>query len=313
MGPGLALAAFRLDFDPLLRLRWPGGPDLAIPWQTVLVAVAVFLALLVAARFARRSGARTGLPRLRPDDLLVIAIAIIPGALIGGRIVHGLDYLDYYRLDPARLLDPSQGSLSLLGAVIGGTFSGSLIARLVESSPARWADVASTSLLLAIGLGKIAQFSAGGGQGVAWDGPLAVAFSGSGPWLSIAPATPAVPSQLLEAGGALLGIPVLLALHAGPLLRALPGGLRQVGRWVEARRVGGAPVAEGRLRFGYLFGLALAWWLVGRVVIAATWRDDRILGPLCSEQVAGLVILVVLASGALVGALHRPRVVVEVR
>ncbi|MGH2467624.1 MAG: prolipoprotein diacylglyceryl transferase [Candidatus Limnocylindrales bacterium] len=308
-----ALAVIRLEFDPLLRLRWPGGPDLAIPWQSVLVAVAVFLALLVAARFARRSGARTGLPRLRPDDLLVIAIAIIPGALIGGRIVHGLDYLDYYRLDPARLLDPSEGSLSLLGAVIGGTLSGSLIARLVESSPARWADVASTSLLLALGVGKVAQFAAGGGQGLPWDGPLAVAFSGPGPWLSVAPGTPAVPSQLLEAGWALLGIPVLLALHAGPLLRSLPDGLRQVGAWAEARRLGGAPVAEGRLRFGYLFALAVSWWLVGRVVIASTWRDDRLVGPLNVEQALGLAVLAILVLGALFGGLRRPKAIAEVR
>ena len=284
-----------------------------MPWQTVIVALAVFVALVVAARFARRSGRRTGLPPLRLDDLLLIAVAVIPGALIGGRLVHGLDYLDYYRLDPMRLLDPSQGSLSLLGAVIGGTLSGAFICRLVEAWPARWADVVSTSLLLAIGLGKIAQFSAGGGQGVPWDGPLAVAFTGAGPWLSVAPATPAVPAQLFEAAWALLGIPVVFALHAGPVLGSLPGGLRQVGRWADARRARGAPVADGRLRFGYLFGLALGWWLVGRVVIASTWRDARVVGSLNVEQALSVALLAVLVLGALVGALRRPRVVLEVR
>jgi prolipoprotein diacylglyceryltransferase len=309
----LTPAVVRLAFDPLLHLGWPGSPGLDVAWQTAIAALAVFLALLVAARFAWRSGRRTGLPDLRQDDLLDIAVADIPGALSGGRILHGLDVLDYYAQAPTRLLDPSQGSLSLLGAVIGGVLSGALVTRLLESWPARWADVASTSLLLAIGLGKIAQASAGGGQGVAWDGPLALAFSGAGPWSSAAPATPAVPAHLLEAAWALLGIPVIFALHAGPVLDGLPSGLRQVGRWAEARRARGAQVAEGRLRFGYLFGVALAWWLVGRVVIASTWRDDRVLGPLCVEQVAGLVVLALLAGAALIGALHRPRVVLEVR
>src|SRR5574340_637540 len=206
----------RLDFDPLPHLHGPGGPAIAVPWQTVGAAVAVFVALLVAARFASRSGRRSGLPALRLDDLLVIAVAIIPGALIGGRILHGLDYLDYYRLDPVRLLDPSQGSLSLLGAVVGGTLSGAFICRLVETWPARWADVASTSLLLLIGIGKLAQFAGGGGQGAPWDGAWAVAFEGAGPWLSIAPATPAVPAQLFVLTDAATTEIYTLSLHAGP-------------------------------------------------------------------------------------------------
>jgi prolipoprotein diacylglyceryltransferase len=310
LGTGM-LAVFDMNFDPMLHLG--GAIPVTLPWQTVLTAVTVLLALLVAGRFAHRSGRRTGLPPLRLDDLLVIALAVLPGALIGGRLVYALDFLQYYQAHPTALLDPSQGSLSLLGAVLGGTLTGALIARFLESCPARWADVASTSMLLAIGLGKIAQFTAGGGQGIAWDGPLAVAFTGPGPWLSVAPATPAVPAQLVEAGWALLGIPVTFALHAGPALESLPGFLRQTGRWADARRARGAPLAEGRLRFGYLYGFALGWWLVGRIVIAATWRDDRLVGPFNVEQALGLSVLVLLVLTALVGALLRPKVVAEVR
>ncbi len=36
---------------------------------------------------------------------------------------------------------------------------------------------------------------------------------------------------------------------------------------------------------------ALAWWLVGRAVVALTWRDERLLGPFGSEAIATLVAL----------------------
>ena len=305
MTQGLAglLAVIRVDFDPYLRLSGPVA--FAIRWETLIVALAVLLGLLVAARFAARSGRRTGLAPLRLDDLLYIALGAAPGALVGGRLFYALDYLDYYRANPGALANTGQGSLSLLGAVVGATLTAAVIARLLGGPIGRWLDVASTSLLLVIGLGKLAQLAAGGGQGLAWDGPWALAFTGPGPWLSVAPAVPAQPAALYEAIWALLGIPVTFALHAGPLLRALPGWLKQEGRWAQARASRGEEVARGRLRFGYLYAAALVWWLAGRIAIASLWRDERVLGPFCVEQLTGLAVVALLVGGVAASALRR--------
>ncbi len=298
-----------LDFDPFLHLQgWLAGLfDLDIAWATVGVAVAAFAAILVAARFARRSGRQTGLSRLRLDDQLFVVVGAVPGAVIGARLVYALDYLPYYGEHPFALLDPAQGGLSLLGAVLGGTLTAGYIAGVLAGSGRRWLDMGAVALLVAIGLGKLSMLLIGAGQGAFWDGSWAVAFLGDWPWLSPQPAIPAQPSQLYEGLWALLGILFVLAVHAGPLLRGLPRGLRQEGAWAEAREALGLEVARGRLRFGYAYLAAVAWWLAGRVAIGFTWRDDVVLGPLNMEQVLGSVVLVLIVLGVLVAGVRKPR------
>jgi len=217
-----------------------------------------------------------------------------------------VDFLPYYRAQPLALLDPAQGGLSLLGAVIGGTITGLFIAALL--GPAlRWLDMASTSLLLAVGLGKLSMLLLGAGQGQFWTGPWAVAFLGDGPWLSPSPQVPAHPVQVYEGLWALLGIVAVLAVHAGPLLGRLPARVRQLGTWADNREALGLPVARGRLRFGYAYLLAVAWWLVGRFAIGFLSRDDQVVGPLDTEQVAALVVLALIVGAVLVVSIRQPR------
>ncbi len=163
----------------------------------------------------------------------------------------------------AALLDPARGSLSLLGAVVGGTLSGAYIARILSGGRPdwrRWLEVAAPLLLFLIAGAKFSQFLGGGGQGLPWSAQQAVAFLGPGPWQSIAPAMPSVPSQLLEGVWVAFGVLVL------------------------------AFVAR-RARFGTVFLWALVWWLGGRIVIAFTWRDQALIGPLAVEQALAIGVL----------------------
>ncbi|MBA3778011.1 MAG: prolipoprotein diacylglyceryl transferase [Chloroflexi bacterium] len=280
------MAVIEVTFDPFLRLG-----DLAIAWRTVGVAGAILAALLLAAALAGRTAA-TDRSRadpsadhapqaigLRRDDLLFVAIGIIPGAVLGGRWVHGLAFLEHYQLDPLALFDPARGSLSLLGAVLGGTASGAYVATLLDGVFRRWAWVAAAPLLLAIGLGKLAQLLAGAGQGLAFDGPWAVAFLGTGPWLAPSPEAAAHPSQAYEGLWALVGVLVVLAVGRG----------------------------RGGTVGGWLLGFALGWWLVGRFLAAFTWRDDQVVGPLNAEQVGALVTLILLLAAALLRGLLSAR------
>ena len=108
----MPIAVITLDFDPVLQLG-----DVTILWQSVALAVTIFVSLCVAAGIARRTG-------LRADDLLLIAVGVVPGAVIGGRLGAVLDHADYYRAFPGAILDPGQGTLTLSLAVAGGTLSG---------------------------------------------------------------------------------------------------------------------------------------------------------------------------------------------
>lgn len=286
-----ALGVITVQFDPAIQVG-----DLLFRWQTIGTTLALLVALAVAAARAWQVPAEapvggpdlvTGRPvrrrlvgaayppapevdppedrrRLRLDDLVFIVLAVVPGAVVGGRIVHAVTFWDAYAGQPERLLDPATGSLSLAGAVVGGVVSGAYICRLLGAPVREWADAAAVPALLALGLGKVAQFLGGSGQGEFLDLPWAVAFVGPGPWISAAADVPAHPSQLYEAAWLMLGVAVIAR-----------------GRHVV--RVAWA----GRL------ALAVGWFLVGRVVVGFTWRDDRLLGPLNAEQLVAIGLLLI--------------------
>jgi prolipoprotein diacylglyceryltransferase len=305
MTPG-PWAVTTFAFDPVVQLA-----GIAVRWQTVALGGAI-LASLVAAAWSAGRASLPGLARLRGDDLLFLAVATVPGAIVGGRVAHVLAFLDYYRLNPERIADPAHGGLSLLGAVLGGTITAAYMASLLDVPTRRWADAVAVPLLLVVGLGKVALLLGGEGQGRPYEGPWATAFSGPGPWFSAAPGVPAHPAQLYEAAWAVAGIALVLILGSAAVARRLPGWLRQTGSWTAQREARGEEVAPGRPRFGVLFAAALAWFLAGRVVVGFAWRDESVAGVLNAEQVMALVCLAAIACWIGVRALaarvrHRHR------
>ncbi|HLB45074.1 MAG TPA: prolipoprotein diacylglyceryl transferase family protein [Candidatus Limnocylindrales bacterium] len=298
-------ALIELAFDPLLHIG-----QLTIRWQTIGVTVALLAALAIAALMApdvraqrpffrrRRPDLQPHFPsapqvdhtgtdasgrRLRLDDMLLIIAGVVPGAVIGGRIVHGLVFFDAYAGQPQKLFDPLVGTLSLLGAVLGGLLSAAYVARLLGAPVRRWADAAAVPLLLALGLGKLSQLLGGSGQGLPFDGSWAVAFVGGGPWVSLSADVPSHPAQVYEGLWLLVGIAIVLLL-AGR--RHAPVRANPLVAWADRA---GPP--------GRLFALALSWFLVGRVVVGFTWRDERLVGPLNAEQALALVVLIATGLG----------------
>src|SRR5262245_5836017 len=117
-------AVIVFDFDPVLSV---GG--LNVRWETIGVAVAAFAALLIAGMIARTTPVDLARPpdapgkepgeqnHLRRDDLLYIAVAAIPGAVVGGRLGYVLTHLDYYRANPVAMTAIGQGGFELALAV----------------------------------------------------------------------------------------------------------------------------------------------------------------------------------------------------
>jgi prolipoprotein diacylglyceryltransferase len=190
-------------------------------------------------------------------------------------LVHGLVFWEFYSAHPYALLDPGLGTLSLLGAVLGGLVSAAYVARQVGALTRPWADAAAVPMLLAIGLGKLALVLGGSGQGTPFDGAWALAFAGSGPWVSAYPELPSHPSQVYEGLWLLMGIPVISALSGW---RRGPERTRPLD-W------------EGWTGEGWLFVGALVWFLFGRLLVGFTWRDEAVVGPLNVEQALALAVL----------------------
>ena len=246
-------AVLAFDFDPWLHLG-----DGAVRWETVAIAVAIFLSVVLAGVAARSSG-------LRVDDLLFVTLGIVPGAVVGGRLGYVLLHPAFFTSAPGRMLDPGVGSLELTLGVVGGALTGSLVALLLDGRPGPWLRVATFPTLLVLGAGKLAMVLGGTGQGLPTSGDPATAYLGSGAWGSLGPAIPSIPSQALEAAATGIIVILIVLVSLAPALRR----------------------PDGRL-----FLLALAGWAIGRAIVASTWRDPVVAGPLRAEQVIDVVVAI---------------------
>ena len=260
-------AVITFAFDPLLHLG-----DNSIRLETLVLAGIILAALLVVTRIGRitpTSGPYVPAPTLRPSDLPFLILGIVPGAVLGGRLDYVLVHLDYYGARTGTILDPSQGALGLGLAVPGAILGGALIATLVDAPLDRWLHAAVLPMLFVLGAGKLAGTLSATGQGSPSDLPWATAYLGDGPWGSLAAYVPSHPSQVYEAVGTIAILAILgLALRAGAFAS----------------------------RNGSVLFVGLALWALVRAIVAFTWRDAAVLGPLRAEQ---LILLAVIAGAFL--------------
>jgi phosphatidylglycerol---prolipoprotein diacylglyceryl transferase len=262
-------AVISLAFDPVLLL----SDTASVRYETIALAVVLFIGLVLAARIGSQTpavGPYVPAPGLRVDDLVFIVVGAVPGAIIGGRLGYVLDHLDYYQANPASILDPAQGGLSLSLAIPLGMLTGGFIARLLGAPVARWLHAATLPLLFVLAAGKLVGVLGATGQGLPSDLPWATAYEGAGPWGSLAADIASHPSQVYEAIA--VGIVVLALWPAS--------------RWEVIARRDGAALFAG-----------LAGWAVARVLVGFTWRDPAVVGPLGAEQLLALVVLAIAVAG----------------
>lgn len=265
----MPLGVLTLTFDPVLRLN----ETASVRTETIALAIVVFLGLILAARFASITPSvvpYVPAPGLRIDDLVFVVVGAVPGAILGGRLGYVLAHLDYYQANPAAIVDPAQGGLSLTLAVPLGLLTGGLIARLLGAPVGRWLHATALPLLFVLAAGKLVGVLGATGQGAPSDLPWATAYEGPGPWASLAPEMPAHPAQLYEA--LLVGAAMVAMV---PVARLEP----------VARRDGAAMFA------------ALGLWAIARILVGITWREAPLAGPFRAEQLLALAVLIVAGVG----------------
>jgi prolipoprotein diacylglyceryltransferase len=298
------IAVIQLDFDPALRFG-----DRLVRLETIGIAVAILVGLVIAGLIAGRTsagpgpsapGASAGGPggsaspatgttastgpgvpsptTLRRDDLLFIALGILPGAIVGGRLGWALGTADYVLATPGVLIDPGIGALTLGGAVLGGTLTGIYVAALLEAPVGRWLDALIAPVLVTLAIGKLAMVLGGSGQGSPFAGDWATAFRGPGPWGSVAPGVPAHPAQVYEAIADVAILVVVVLVSRLPMYRRHP---------------------DGRL-----FWTGVGLWSLARAAVATTWRDSAVWAGLGAEQVVALATAALAASFLLILAVR---------
>jgi len=261
----------QLAFDPVLQL----GDTTSVRYETIGLAIVVFLALMSAAWIGSRTpsvGPYVPAPGLRVDDLVFGVVGAVPGAIVGGRLGAVLDHFEYYRANPAAIVDPNQGGLTLTLAVPFGLFTAAVIARLLGAPVGRWLHATALPLLFLLAAAKLVGVLGATGQGAPSDLAWATAYTGPGPWGSLAPELASHPAQVYEA--------ILVTIAIALLL--LASRLEVVGR-----------------RDGAAMFVALGLWAIARVVVGFTWRDPTVVGPFGIEQLLAFVVLAISVVGLL--------------
>jgi len=112
------------------------------------MVLGIVVAILLTLRLAKRAGI--------PNEFIYIsALWIVLFGLIGARLVHVLDNLDWYGNRPASIFAFWEGGLAWYGGLAGGFLGGAVYARVRKFSLARLADTVAPGVILGLAIGRI--------------------------------------------------------------------------------------------------------------------------------------------------------------
>lgn len=229
-----------------------------ITWAALFMIAGIFVGGALFARAVSRHGVE------RHTASVVVLVAVF-GGLVGGRLFHILDYLDFFTDAPFHIVYLWEGGYSLWGGVLGGLSAGLWKAGREGLSRAWTADAAVVPGAIGLALGRL-------GGVIGGDPP---AGESSLPWA----VTYDHPDSVAFTDGAAVH-PVALYEMLWDVAIALC-----IVRWGR------------RLPVGAAMPLALAAWAAGRFLIAFV-RLDPVTFGLQQAQWVGLIVIVAVAAWA---------------
>ena len=245
------------------------GP-ITVHWYGIMVALAVAVLVLWTWYFTTRKGGAT------TDMVMAAALWAIPFGIIGARIVHIIDKLDYYTRAEHRWEIFGFDGLAIFGVILGGLLGSWIYCRLRKVSFAPLADLAAPGILLAQAIGRVGCIINGCCYGKPTDLPWGFIYPSIG--------VPVHPTHLYE----LLGDLVIFVL----LFWVLRGHLRPHGSllalylvlysaltftvrfWRGDTEPFAGPVHEGQLIAVVIFIVAAGWLVVNRVHWVKKPKDE---------------------------------------
>ena len=162
----LPLLSIKIGIDPDMFEVW----NFVLTWHGFLTFVSVALAVFLVGRWAKKDGMDT-------DTVYSVATWAIVGGIIGTRILHVVDFWDFYSNNTSQILKIWQGGITIYGAILGGFLGGAAyiiirnhprflrlwngvfpwakLERAPLPSVGRLADLTTPALLIAMAVGRI--------------------------------------------------------------------------------------------------------------------------------------------------------------
>ncbi len=145
--------------------------SIEIRWYGVMVALAVLFGVSASAMLAKREG----LGNITQNQVLSVAIWAVPGGVIGARLIHVFDEWSYFVDHPGDIIGGE--GMGIFGAILGGTLTAVLYARIVGIPIGRLCDVGAFGLLVAQAIGRIGCFLNGCCYGTTTDLPWSTVWT----------------------------------------------------------------------------------------------------------------------------------------
>ena len=134
---------FYLDMSPI---AFTIGP-VSVAWYGIMVALAV-LTLVLWALWSVKRGAR-----ISYDKVISAAIVGIPSGVIFSRLLHVIDFWDYFIEHPGEIVGGS--GLTIYGAVLGAALGVWIYSRFSKISFGYFADMLAPGIILAQAIGRV--------------------------------------------------------------------------------------------------------------------------------------------------------------
>ncbi len=141
-----------------------------IRWYGILIACGMLLAVLLSCKRAPRHG-------ITDEDVLDIAIWMLPVGVIGARVYYVIFNLDYYKTLPS-MLDIRSGGLAIHGGLIFSIITVFIICRRKKLNPFNVFDLFVPTVALAQSIGRWGNYFNGEAHGGPTDLPWGILVDG---------------------------------------------------------------------------------------------------------------------------------------
>ena len=201
---------------------------------------------------------KAGIPQ---ETTITAAVWGVLFGLVGARLSHVLDNLDFYIDNPVKILAIHEGGLGWYGGLIGGILAVVVYSRIKKFPLGRFADATGFGVILGLSIGRIGCTINGDAAGTLTSLPWGLIYTH--------------PDSFA---------PLWIATHPAPVYEILWNLLTLAALWR----------LRGRLQpDGSLFLVLLAAYSFGRFFISWVRAEPAVLGPLHQSHVISLALFVI--------------------